>query len=42
MVYCDVNQYKAKQLMNLKRIENVEQVNHLFKSSTFYAWNNMD
>jgi len=40
--YCNVNQYKAKQLMNLKRIENVEQVNNLFKSSVFYAWNNMD
>jgi len=35
MAYCNINQYKAKRLIKIRNISNIEQAEQIFKSSTF-------
>jgi len=39
MAYCNVNQFKAKKLLETRDINNIDQVEQEFKASVFYAWN---
>ena len=42
MAYCNVNQARVKKLILKYNISNIKIVHNIFKSSAYYAWNNLD
>jgi len=42
MAFCNTSQFTAKKLIKSKSITSCDQVERLFKSSAYLAWNNTD
>jgi len=42
MAYCNVNQFLAKRLIKKNNINNRDQVEKVFRSSAYLAWDNID
>jgi len=42
MAFCNISQFRAKRLIKNKNITSLDQVEKIFKSSAYLAWDNTD
>jgi len=42
MAYCNINQFNAKKFIKIRNITSPGQIERIFKSSAYLAWNNIE